>query len=65
MDSNAWNLPGGWKIKTSKSKHISEPPNTDIANAFFRAGYIEIWGEYKLFNFRKFNKTLKMNKKAA
>ncbi len=41
---NAGDLPKGWTIDTLKKKHISEPPNPDIANAFFRAGYIEIWG---------------------
>ncbi len=41
---NAGDLPKGWTIETLKHKHISEPANPDIANAFFRAGYIEIWG---------------------
>jgi ATP-dependent DNA helicase RecG len=26
------------------SKHDSQPHNPDIANAFFRAGYVETWG---------------------
>ncbi|MCD4772279.1 MAG: hypothetical protein K8R41_02715, partial [Bacteroidales bacterium] len=31
-------------ILNEKIKHTSEPANPDIAEAFFRAGYIEIWG---------------------
>jgi len=37
-------LPKGWTVETLKRKHTSEPANPDIANAFFRARYIEIWG---------------------
>ncbi|GHV61348.1 ATP-dependent DNA helicase [Bacteroidia bacterium] len=43
-----WNygqLPENWTMeKLSKSKHPSMPFNPDIANAFFRCGYIETWG---------------------
>ena len=43
-----WNfgqLPENWTMeKLSKSKHPSMPFNPDIANAFFRIGYIETWG---------------------
>ncbi len=42
-----WNngeLYEGWTVKTLLGKHSSEPPNPDIANAFFRAGMIECWG---------------------
>jgi ATP-dependent DNA helicase RecG len=43
-----WNfgqLPENWTMeKLSKSKHPSIPFNPDIANAFFRCGYIETWG---------------------
>jgi len=43
-----WNegqLPENWTIeKLTKSKHPSFAYNPDIANAFFRSGYIEIWG---------------------
>jgi len=41
---NAGNLPNGWTVETLTQKHISEPANPDIAQAFFRAGYIEAWG---------------------
>jgi ATP-dependent DNA helicase RecG len=43
-----WNygqLPENWTMeKLSKGKHPSMPFNPDIANAFFRCGYIETWG---------------------
>lgn len=43
-----WNygqLPEGWTMeKLTGSKHPSIPYNPDIANAFFRIGYIEAWG---------------------
>lgn len=42
-----WNngpLQQGWSIATLQGKHASQPPNPDIANAFFRAGMIESWG---------------------
>jgi len=42
-----WNegeLPEHWTIETLLEKHASKPFNPDIANAFFRAGYIESWG---------------------
>ena len=42
-----WNngpLRDGWTIATLLAKHASQPPNPDIANAFFRAGMIESWG---------------------
>lgn len=42
-----WNngpLQQGWTIATLQSLHASQPPNPDIANAFFRAGMIESWG---------------------
>ena len=43
-----WNfgqLPENWTMeKLTKSKHPSIPFNPDIANAFFRCGYIEAWG---------------------
>ncbi|GHV27452.1 ATP-dependent DNA helicase [Bacteroidia bacterium] len=43
-----WNygqLPQNWTMeKLSKGKHPSIPFNPDIANAFFRCGYIETWG---------------------
>lgn len=42
-----WNegqLPENWTIETLLEKHSSKPFNPDIANAFFRSGYIESWG---------------------
>jgi ATP-dependent DNA helicase RecG len=39
-----WNygrLPENWTIDKLKTKHPSNPYNPDIANAFFRSGYIE------------------------
>ena len=42
-----WNygqLPDNWTIDTLQKKHSSVPYNPDIANAFFRIGYIEAWG---------------------
>jgi ATP-dependent DNA helicase RecG len=37
-------LPLGWTVNNLLGKHISIPYNPDIANAFFRAGFIESWG---------------------
>ena len=42
-----WNegqLPENWTVEKLTQKHPSKPFNPDIANAFFRAGYIESWG---------------------
>ena len=42
-----WNqgqLPENWTIEKLLQKHPSRPYNPDIANAFFRSGYIESWG---------------------
>ena len=42
-----WNfgqLPTGWTLEELQNKHSSHPYNPDIANAFFRIGYIESWG---------------------
>ncbi len=42
-----WNegrLPENWTVEKLLQKHSSKPRNPDIANAFFRAGYIEAWG---------------------
>jgi len=42
-----WNegrLPENWTVEKLLQKHSSKPYNPDIANAFFRAGYIEAWG---------------------
>ncbi|MBX2942714.1 MAG: putative DNA binding domain-containing protein [Cyclobacteriaceae bacterium] len=42
-----WNfgeLPEDWTIERLLAKHPSIPYNPDIANAFFRSGYVEAWG---------------------
>jgi ATP-dependent DNA helicase RecG len=42
-----WNdsqLPDNWTMQDLLDKHPSLPYNPEIANAFFRAGYIESWG---------------------
>jgi ATP-dependent DNA helicase RecG len=42
-----WNygqLPEGWTTDDLLRKHSSQPYNPDIANTFFRSGYIESWG---------------------
>jgi ATP-dependent DNA helicase RecG len=42
-----WNegqLPENWTVEKLTQKHPSKPHNPDIANIFFRAGYIESWG---------------------
>lgn len=43
-----WNegqLPENWTIKNLLQNHSSRPNNPDIANAFFRSGYVEAWGQ--------------------
>ena len=42
--SNACILPLNWTQDTLMEQHTSQPFNPDIANAFFRAGYVEAWG---------------------
>jgi len=42
-----WNegkLPDDWTIDNLLRSHSSRPYNPDIANAFFRSGYVESWG---------------------
>lgn len=42
-----WNegqLPDNWTVEKLTQKHPSKPFNPDVANTFFRAGYIECWG---------------------
>jgi len=42
-----WNegqLPENWTIEDLLQEHSSRPYNPDIANAFFRCGYVESWG---------------------
>ncbi len=41
---NSGQLPENWTTKNLMEKHPSQPYNPDIANAFFRSGYIESWG---------------------
>ena len=42
--SNSCILPRDWTVETLMQSHRSVPFNPSIANAFFRAGYIEAWG---------------------
>lgn len=42
--SNVCVLAPGWTQETLMRSHKSKPFNPDIANTFFRAGYVEIWG---------------------
>lgn len=42
--SNSCILPEGWTVDTLMQPHNSRPYNPDIANVFYRAGYIEHWG---------------------
>lgn len=41
---NAGHMPEGWTLERLLGKHPSKPANPLVANAFFRAGYIESWG---------------------
>ncbi|WP_236981042.1 ATP-binding protein [Membranihabitans maritimus] len=41
---NEGHLPGDWTINNLLKSHSSRPYNPDIANAFFRSGYVESWG---------------------
>ena len=42
--SNDCVFPDTWTAETLLKKHRSLPHNPDIANTFFRAGFIESWG---------------------
>lgn len=42
--SNDCVFPVGWTIETLMEHHRSQPYNPNIANGFFRAGYVETWG---------------------
>ncbi len=42
--SNQCILPDGWTVESLFIKHDSQPYNHNIANVFYRAGYIEHWG---------------------
>jgi ATP-dependent DNA helicase RecG len=41
---NPGDLPENWTLERLLGKHPSRPFNPLLANAFFRAGYIEAWG---------------------
>ena len=43
--SNRCILPDNWTVDTLMEVHDSIPYNPDIANVFFRAGFIENWGQ--------------------
>ena len=42
--SNSCILPKDWTAQTLMQRHRSRPFNPDIANTFFRAGFVETWG---------------------
>ena len=42
--SNSCVFPSDWTAESLMKTHSSRPYNPDIANTFFRAGYIEAWG---------------------
>lgn len=42
--SNDCVFPAGWTVETLMERHRSLPYNPNIANGFFRAGYVETWG---------------------
>ncbi|MCH1939263.1 RNA-binding domain-containing protein [Holdemania massiliensis] len=42
--SNDCVFPIGWSVDTLMERHRSQPYNPNIANGFFRAGYVETWG---------------------
>jgi len=37
-------LPDNWTLENLLQGHSSRPNNPDVANAFFRSGYVESWG---------------------
>ena len=41
---NEGHLPENWTVSNLLKNHSSRPFNPDIANAFFRSGYVESWG---------------------
>ncbi|MBQ5989857.1 MAG: putative DNA binding domain-containing protein, partial [Oscillospiraceae bacterium] len=43
--SNSCILSDGWTVDTLMEPHNSKPYNPDIANVFYRAGFIENWGQ--------------------
>ena len=55
---NEGHLPENWTAERLIQKHPSKPFNPEIANTFFRAGYIESWGRgtIKILNACKIHK---------
>lgn len=53
--SNDCVFPSDWTAETLMQRHRSRPYNPCIANAFFRAGYIESWGA----GFRRYVKAVR------
>lgn len=48
--SNACVFPSDWTTENLMKTYNSRPYNPDLANTFFRAGYIESWGRgFKIF----------------
>ncbi len=43
--NNSCILPEGWTVDTLMEPHDSKPYNPDIARVFYRAGFIENWGQ--------------------
>ncbi len=41
---NEGHLPENWTVSNLLKSHSSRPFNPDIANTFFRSGYVESWG---------------------
>ena len=41
---NPGNMPQEVKVKDLFKKHVSKPRNPNIANVFFKSGYVESWG---------------------
>ena len=41
---NEGNLPENYTVETLMHKHASKPRNLNIANVFYKAGFIEAWG---------------------
>ena len=41
---NPGNMPEEVKVKDLFKKHVSKPRNPNIANVFFKSGYVESWG---------------------
>ena len=37
-------MPEEVKVKDLFKKHVSKPRNPNIANVFFKSGYVESWG---------------------